>query len=343
MRTGLILAITGIACATAAAPAAATTISSDVTVGTWNLGTVAAALNVPEHRPWRLREPVIVSQIVRARLDVLGVQEASQSLGYQSLLLKESTQYRDLLTSLNDTGLVRYALTSDARGASLNNRILYKPRKLQMLQQGTFVYHRRAATGTGANRHLLRPRGMVWAVFEVKATGATFLFVDTHLQPSRPGVRLDQWHEQLQLIKQLQLGNPLRPVVAVGDYNQSMCSSGPRLDGPYKSAGIPNVVDGEDCHKHLPVRAKSYHNIWVGSYNAFDRSLSYKRNCRAAVRSDVSRTPCVGRNLDSIFASTRLKVPSYEVVADMNQSKTKLVGTIPSDHYLVKAVLSIPK
>jgi endonuclease/exonuclease/phosphatase family metal-dependent hydrolase len=351
MRTRLVLAIAGLTWAlapvvarpvAAAATSSATTASPDVIVGTWNVGTVGASRNVPEHLPWREREPAVVKQIVAARVDVLGVQEVSQSLAYESRLVHGTTQFADLADSLNATGVVRYALTNDKRGASLNNRILYKPRKLLMLEQGSLVYHSRAAVGSGANRHLLRPRGMVWSVFSVRATGARFLFVDTHLQPNLPVVRLAQWHELLHLVKQLQQGHSGRPAIVVGDYNQSFCGT-VKLDGPFRDAGIPNVLDGEQCSRRRPVRAETYHNIWLGSYNAFHRALSYKRNCAAGARSDQDPTPCVGRSLDSIFASTELKVPRYEAVADLNDAKTKLVGTIPSDHYLVEATLAIPK
>ena len=329
--------------AAAAAPAAVNATSTDVRVGTWNVNSVGAALGVPDHLPWRKREPVIVHQIVRAHLDVLGVQEVSQSLGYQSLLRNGNTQFRDLLASLNKTGLVRYALTSNKLGASsLNNRILYKPRKLEMLEQGAFKYQHRAMTGTGANRHPRRSRGMVWAVFEVKSTGASFLFVNTHLQPRDPEVRLAQLHEQIQLIMRLQQDHADRPTVAVGDYNMSICGMR-QLNGTFHSAGMPNVLDGEVCGKRLPVRAQTYHNIWIGSFASYQRSLARRRNCGTAFRSDDLRPPCVGRSLDHIFASTNLKVPRYEVVADMNETKSQLVGTLPSDHYLVKAVLSVPK
>jgi endonuclease/exonuclease/phosphatase family metal-dependent hydrolase len=352
MRTGLILAIAGLTCgfapgtvgpiAATAAPAAVSTTASDVRVGTWNVNSVGAVLSRPDQRVWRKREPVIVRQIVRARLDVLGVQEVSQSLGYRGRLRNGNTQFRDLLASLNRTGMVRYSLTSNRRGASLNNRILYKPRKLRMLQQGALAYRHRAVTGSGANRHLRRPRGMVWAVFEVRSTGAQFLFVSTHLQPRNRSVRLDQLRELIKQIQQLQRGHTGRPTVAVGDYNMSICGA-PQLNAAFRNAGMPNVLEGEACHKRLPVRAQSHHNIWIGSFNSYHRSLGFRRNCPAALRNDHGRTPCVGRNLDHIFASARLKVPYYEVVAAMNRKKTQLVGTIPSDHYLVMSTISIPK
>ena len=306
-------------------------------VGSWNVSSVTGDAKIgdgqtsAERKRWKVREPEVVRQIVAARLAVLGLQEVDACQCKRWRFAHGDTQFRDLRNSLNRAG-VRYALTSNRVHGSRNNRILYKPRLLRLVKQGSinFRYH----------DPRYGQKGMNWAVFEIRATGRRFLFTNTHLQVG-PGSLGLEWRDFRYQVRKLQRSRPHRPVVAVGDYNLSSCSSR-KDDAAMKQMGIPSVLDGTFCSfvKKAPLRAKTWTNLGLGSYNAYTRSLRYKRNCRPI--DEPGPTPCIGNSIDRMYVSRSIAVQHYEVRARLNADKTALEGVIPSDHYLVTSTLLMP-
>src|SRR5205085_302110 len=104
-----------------------------------------------------------------------------------------------------------YKCVYQDRGASGGDRIYYNTSTLDKVSQGAYRYQ---AQDTGAS-----PAGgwmLTYAVMQVKATGARFLFTSTHLDPTNPDVKMAQWHELIAKVNELK-GS--LPVVSVGDFN----------------------------------------------------------------------------------------------------------------------------
>ena len=50
----------------------------------------------------------------------------------------------------------------------------------------------------------------------------------------------------------------------------------------------------------------------------------------------------LGKNLDWVFASNELAVPEWKVVARHDRQRLRLKGVIPSDHFMVRATITLP-
>ena len=148
----------------------------------------------------------------------IGIQEANPSKTFvaSGRLVAGANQYRDLQAGLNAAG-GSYALTNSNpyncvnavttykcvfknRGASHGDRILYNTRTLSLVSQGATRY---TVQGPGAD-----PRYVVWAVLRVKATGETFLFINTHMRGGAASVRRAQWSYMMARVKALAAGQP---------------------------------------------------------------------------------------------------------------------------------------
>ena len=81
---------------------------------------------------------------------------------------------------------------------------------------------------------------------------------------------------------------------------------------------------------------------WVNSFNAFRRSVAsygYQED------SNNTYNPRTGNGVDWIFASnsrSKLQVKEFEVVANMDDRTLQITGTIPSDHHLMRATVTLP-
>src|SRR6478752_5309188 len=105
------VAVAGLMADTATA-GATTAPNTDVKVASFNLSSLAFDAQASgEHRTWRVRRPVIVSQVLRNRPDALGVQEANQSSSYTTSVNYGPNQYLDLKGALAAKG-GHYALTN---------------------------------------------------------------------------------------------------------------------------------------------------------------------------------------------------------------------------------------
>jgi hypothetical protein len=49
-----------------------------------------------------------------------------------------------------------------------------------------------------------------------------------------------------------------------------------------------------------------------------------------------------GNNIDWVFASNNLPVKEWKTVVDYDPTSLQQLGTIPSDHHLVRATLTMP-
>ena len=311
----------------------------DVRVGSFNVvGVHADSKASGNQKVWRDRRPAVVSQILGADLDVVGVQEANQSSTYASRLDYGENQFLDLKGALNAAG-GSYALTNSNpyncerprstykcvaknQGASGSNRILYDTRTVTLVKQGSVTFSSRSAG---------KPyRYLAWAVLKMKATGKSFFFTNTHLDPYTIEARLGQWNE---LIAKTNALKGSLPVIAVGDYNTSKFSSYadtyiPRM----KSNGYGDVLNQVPGRNTLSnPRTERVRRAWVNSYNDFRRN--------AADFGYEDHRNKIGNGIDWIFASNNLRVKAWEVVVNIDSDTLAVRGTIPSDHCLIRATI----
>lgn len=333
----------------AAVPAAGQSVSdatvdtaNDVRVGSFNISSVTFDTSAGgDHRVWRDRRARVAGQILAQKLDVVGVQEANPSRTYASRMVRGVNQYMDLKDALNVAG-GHYALTNEYayncvnpsstykcvyqnRGAALDNRIFYDTDTVSLVKQGSY----RFPTQTAGKYE----RYLIWAVLKMKATGRQFLFTNTHLDPYSSATRVAQWKQAV--VRTNALKGAL-PVVAVGDYNTTKYSTWAAQMLPLmKSNGYGDVLNQEFQVNPVRVpRAASTVNAWINSYNGFRRDVTTGCYC--------TRRDKLGNNIDWIFAGNGLPVRQWEVVVDMDPSTLRLRGTIPSDHNLVRATISLP-
>jgi endonuclease/exonuclease/phosphatase family metal-dependent hydrolase len=314
----------------------------NIKAASFNVLSVAADTTSGDQLPWLRRRDAVLAQITREHPDVLGLQEANQSSSYAARLKGGDTQYRDIRNGLNGLG-GHYEVTNDFpnncvkaaystnctyqyRGASGDNRILYNTDTLSMVSQGSYYYTHQETAGT---------RNMTWAVFEVKASGSRFLFVDTHLiaTAAKTALREQQWRELI--TKTNELKGSL-PVITVGDFNtHKMEDLAATMLPLMKSAGYGDVLSQQyQVNPGVGIRAQHVVNGWLNSYNHFKRDLT--------VYSYANRRDKTGNNIDWIFASNSLAVPEWETVVNYDPTTLQATGTIPSDHDMVRATITIP-
>jgi len=332
----------GLSAPTVSPPAVAATAVRDVRVASFNVSSVSFDGQASgNHAKWRVRRPVVVSQILNQKVDVLGLQEVNQSSKYASSLDYGTTQYLDLKRALNIHG-ANYALTNKYayncvrpmssyncvyhnNNASQDNRIMYDTDTVSMIKQGAYKYPTQTV---GKNE-----RYLVWGIFEMKATGKRFLFTNTHLDPYSAATRRSQWDEAIAKTNKLKAG---LPVVAVGDYNTSKFDTYAATYLPkMKSNGYGDVLNQQYREPGVKnPRAEVMKRGWINSFNGF------KRDVRSYAYEDARYK--VGNGIDWIFVTNTARVKEWSMVTNVSMTTLQVRGVIPSDHNLVRATLVLP-
>jgi len=312
----------------------------DVRVASYNVLSVSLDKVQGEQRPWVDRRDAVLDAIAARDLDVVGLQEVNQSVTFASRLVDGENQYLDVKNGLNKRG-GSYALTNEwanncvraftsssceyqYRGASGDNRILYNTETVRMVSEGSYQF---ASQVTGGKR------SMAYAVLEMKATGARFLFTDTHLEVAGSTIREQQWGELIAKVKELR-GS--LPVINVGDYNvQKFDVVTSRTLPAMKAAGFGDVLNQEyQVNPSRGVRAERLVNGWINSNNRMSRDV--------ASYSYTARHDKTGNNIDWIFATNSLRVKEWETVLDYDPATLQVRGVLPSDHNMVRATITLP-
>jgi endonuclease/exonuclease/phosphatase family metal-dependent hydrolase len=312
----------------------------DLRVGSFNVRSVTT--DGTGGLPWRDRRPAVVRDILGERVDVLGVQELSQNAGYANRLEDGPNQMLDLVAGLAKAGGT-YALTNTAvancvrdwtqskceyqyRGASRSTRILYNTATVQMLSQGSHEYRVQSSKDNDT-------RYLVWATFRVLATGDEFFFANTHLVN---GSISQQKAQTVELIEQVERLRGDLPVIVVGDFQKTKFSA--PIDftlKAMKSAGFGDVLDQRFETPWVPRhRAQKRINGWFNTMNRL------KRDVRPYAYEDNRKK--LGNNIDWVFASNELAVPAWKVVVRYDKQRLRLKGIIPSDHFMVRATITLP-
>ncbi len=320
-------------------PAVPTGQPADLRVATFNIRTMSLdSADHPEQR-WRRRADRVAALLLGARTtrnpatappDVIAVQEANQK--YSRFDARCTNQLIDLRNRLDAGGTRHYEATSLSPSASVGTRILFDTARLRLEAAGSVRLAPRATT----HPHLS------WAVFQMRAGGQRFFFGSVHLVPqentSSNTARDAEWNHLLALLADPGLTQGL-PVVLGGDFNSRRSDTAQPSALTHlplmQSAGVGDSLLGDldPADRELTVdeaRPEATGNANCSSTNGF-RLLQH-------CGKDPDR---IGQHLDYLFASNELRVRKWEMVLDLDPENDWL-GTIPSDHNLVRATVMLP-
>ncbi|MBB3327855.1 endonuclease/exonuclease/phosphatase family protein [Microlunatus antarcticus] len=305
---------------------------------------------LPNEGRWEDRRQAVVDTIRGQDLDVLGVQEAGQSWlkGPDGKSLSPSlTQFEDLrnrlggswtLSNANRNNCVKSTTPSSCvykdQGASQDTKILFDASRVQLLDQGS---KKLPFVDPDDN-----DRYVAWAQFRQRSTGNRFMFATTHLEGTKDkagstafyDLRRTQTEVSIAAVKE---HNPENlPVVFNGDFNSSRFAHDySPTNAPYDVLVKAGLVDplgaAFSTTKTAPGATVGKRiNTWVDSFNEFNLVVN---NHKQWIN---------GSYIDYMFVSPSIKVPEWETVVKMD-ANGQFVGTIPSDHNMIRASLVLPK
>jgi endonuclease/exonuclease/phosphatase family metal-dependent hydrolase len=321
-------------------PAVPTGHPTDLRIATFNIRTITLDSATRPDQRWRARADRVAGLLLGAATtrnaatappDVIALQEANQS--YRRFATRCTNQMIDLRNRLDARTADHYEATSLKPSASVGTRILFDTARLRLEKSGAVLLAPQETT----HPHL------AWAIFQVRNGGQRFFFGSVHLVPpenaTSDAVRAAEWDRLLALLADRSLTRGL-PVVLGGDFNSRRSGSGadtaalthlPRM----AAAGVGDTLLGDldPADPALTVdgtRPQTTANAHCMSLNAF----------RVAQRceDDPNR---VGQQIDYLFASNNLLVRMWELVLDLD-AQDNWLGTIPSDHNLVRATVTLP-
>jgi hypothetical protein len=346
----------------AIAVAALTTV---VSVPLWSSSTTAEAANQPastasvvvatfnvrcancskhpmngREKSWETRAPVIVSEILDEKVDVIGVQEASPGL----LSGTRTAQFEDLVSRLGSP----YAVTDPSRynctrtdttftrcggfknqGASQDAKIIYNTAHLTLLAGGSMRLDGRKV-GNGSARY------MVWAAFRDDRTGKQFIFATAHFEPGtgkgKTKIRVKQVKKAVPELDRVAGG---RPIIWGSDLASSkLTHTGNKSYDAFIARGFTDPI-GNKYKAKKPVGA--YADAMV------NEQYFTLNNFAAAPKSYVSKGYQLGAHLDYILIKKNghpVDVGEWKEVLRLDSDGT-FDGVIPSDHNMVRATVEL--
>jgi endonuclease/exonuclease/phosphatase family metal-dependent hydrolase len=174
---------------------------------------------------------------------------------------------------------------------------------------------------------------LAWGIFTQKSTNKKFFVGDTHLEPGGGTDLQDLRKRQTQAITaEVKKRNPSNfPVLLTGDLNSHKWTA--PTNAPYDVLTAAGYIDplGNTYASDLPsgtATAEKTVGANYDSFNAFNR-LANARNSWGN-----------GTYLDYIFTS-KMRVVEWRTVVNVDSSGN-FIGTIPSDHNMVKATVQLP-
>ena len=321
-------------------PVAATRTATDLHVATFNIRTINLDSGARPEQQWRNRADRVASFLLGAATnnnaasaapDVIALQEANQSYG--EFATRCTNQMIDLRNRLDADGTHHYEATSLNTAASVGTRILFDTARLRLESSGSVLL----APASTTHPHL------AWAVFQDRVGGQRFFFGSVHLVPNEAAdsnaVRDAEWDRLLAVLADPGLTQGL-PVVLGGDFNS-----------PRSGAGANTAA-----FTHLPqMAAAGFGDTLLGSNPKYaDRPLAVTetrpvetRNAHCMshngflVAQRCEDPDLVGQDIDYLFATNKLVVKDWEQVLDIDAANNWM-GTIPSDHNLVRATITLP-
>ncbi|MBG6181991.1 fibronectin type III domain-containing protein [Arthrobacter sp. CAN_A1] len=316
-------------------------VTSPLSVASFNIKCANCFSGVPNELPWTDRRSAVVSTITSQMPDVIGIQEASQGWLSNEPRPGGLSQFEDLRDRLNGAG-APYRLTNDKRnncvnhvtptncvyedqGASQGTKLYFNPSTVDLLKQGSHLVP--SANGADNARYL------AWGIFKQKSTGKRFFVGNTHLQPgggdAYHALRKQQTESVLAEIKSENVDK--LPVIITGDFNSHKWTEPANVT--YDVITGAGYVDplGNTYKTDLPSGNATVENrigTFYDSFNGFDRQAKARNNYGN------------GTYLDYIFTS-KMRVSEWETVVKVD-SNGRFIGTIPSDHNMVRADVDLP-
>ncbi len=315
-------------------------VPSTLRVASYNVKCANCYSAVPNEGTWYQRRDAVVENILAQKPDVIGIQEASQgwlkaddgagkaiSLSqFEDLVNRLGSPYK--LANSHRNNCVKSTTPTNCeykdQGASQGTKIVYNSSRLTLVSQGS----KQLSEIKGSDND----RYVSWAILEQKSSGKRFFFADTHLEHADGtayyNLRIKQTQEVVAVVKAKNQG---LPTYVVGDFNSNKWTS--PSNGPYDVMTGSGFVDplGNTYHSTnstsgATVSTRVHTNFY--SYNGYNRkapSASYTN----------------GSYIDYIWTSKGIGVPEWETVVNVDSSGN-FIGTIPSDHNLIRATTTLP-
>jgi endonuclease/exonuclease/phosphatase family metal-dependent hydrolase len=318
-------------------PAPRTGQATDLRVATFNIRTINLdSAEHPEQR-WRWRADRAAALLLGAATtrnaaaappDVIALQEANQT--YSKFTTRCTNQLVDLRNRLNSGGAHHYEATSLNPSASVGTRILFDIARLRLEASGSVLL----APPETTHPHL------AWAVFQARDGGQRFFFGSVHLVPNENAgsktVRNAQWDRLLALLTDPALTQGL-PVVLGGDFNarrgdttNSAFSHLPQM----ARAGVGDMLLGDLDPANGELLVEDARPDAAANAHCTSGNGRLLQNC-------LGDQTQVAQQIDYLFASNSLPVKKWEIVLDLD-GQNNWLGTIPSDHNLVRATVALP-
>ena len=302
--------------------------SYDLDVATFNLSVILGD-GQSSHENWSVRRTKVAKQLLGQlpvdqpgpSPDVIALQEADTS---RKLSDGVTTQYTDLVKqlNLNATNGDHYSAIA---GTAAATHLAYNDTTLTLVRAGALRWDAQESAVDG-------PRYMFWGVFETRTTGDRFFFASNHLETASESIRRQQWQQLIRVVPGMADG---LPVILAGDFNSPRKATNPTagvmLPKMY-SAGFGDVL-GQKSSDMVHVAGNRTKQIIRGnvfSLNKWVRKMNHYPN-----------TNDIGQSIDYVFATNSLAVKRWQMVVDDGKDYY-LDGTIPSDHNLVKATITLP-
>lgn len=316
-------------------------VVNPLTVASYNVKCANCFAGAANELTWSGRRAAVVANIKAQLPDVMGVQEASQGWLKDDPRPGGVSQFEDLQERLQAAG-ANYQLANNKRnncvkdttptgcvyadkGASQGTKLFYNASKVSLVSQGSLALPVIRATDN--------PRYLAWGIFTQKSTNKKFFVGDTHLEPGGGTDLQDLRTRQTQAITaEVKKRNPSNfPVLLTGDLNSHKWTA--PTNAPYDVLTAAGYIDplGNTYASDLPsgtATAEKTVGANYDSFNAFNR-LANARNSWGN-----------GTYLDYIFTS-KMRVVEWRTVVNVDSSGN-FIGTIPSDHNMVKATVQLP-
>ncbi len=303
--------------AQAAAVLPMATGSASITVSAYNIHKASSGPS------WSSRRSAVAKNITDQAPDVIALAEATP-VSVTSPSGAKVKQYNDLLALIDNDIPYKFAAAGDYTSGT---KLAYNSRRLTLLNEGSKILKK-----LGSQR-----RYAVWAVFGNTSNDERIFVVATHLEPGKSTntttkyntVRISQAKQIVSLIKDK---NPMgHDVVIAGDLNSSRGTE--PSNGPYNAFVRAGYVDPLDNTKAS----------WTTGANAIAESMvDVEYNSANHFEREAARTKFpIGTHVDYVLVSKGTRVAQYQMVVDVD-SAGDFIGTIPSDHNQVKAVIRLP-
>ncbi|MFT4217123.1 MAG: endonuclease/exonuclease/phosphatase family protein [Micropruina sp.] len=319
-----------------AAKATASSAAESLRVASFNVRCAncsrVSRINGREKR-WEKRRAKVVSQIRAEKVDVIALQEASPG----RLVGKKISQFEDLtkrlgssyrLTNSNRYGCAKSTTykrcTKVNNGASADVRIVYKTRRLALIDQGSKQLDEEKATSG--------PRFLAWAIFRDKTDGRKFFFANTHVEPGQSSAtRAVRAKQAAMIVAEIKAKNRGHlPVVMTGDFAATKLSSANQVYDALMNSGL--VIDPLG-NSHL-MKSASHAIVDKLINTKYDTLNNFEARPTSREGSDL------GAYIDYILTSTAIRVLEYKVVLSL-KSNGEFAGVIPSDHNMVRATIRL--